>query len=316
MAYSLLYVFEGFKNPGDGFSQAGARYFLHEAIRVVCEQNVNLRSTRDLPSLLDLSGPDMIVYAGAPWFWEGCTDSKKYAAAFALNQMARGYPKVALGVGSCFLSAHDLPAIDRILTAEGEVLRRFWSGFDLIVVRDALAWWILHRLGLKATLAPCPSIAVEAWFGLAAGADGLVILGEPLKKNFMYQYLGEHDEAFYRKSLQDLVLSGGTILEWIPKNRVHLASRSLTGICREIRAADCARFFTARVHAALVATGLGLRGSLMALDSRALSASLCGVRLVGPQADFFLSLEAALGRETPAPADVGSAIHQGLEAIL
>lgn len=313
MPNSLLYVYDGFRNPGDCFSYAGARHYIHQAIPVVCEQSVTLESTRDLPSRLDLSGPDLLVFAGAPWFWEGCTRSVKYAGAYAHLQMMSGVRKIAVGVGSCFLAAHGKSAIESIVRSEGKDLKRFWDLFDAIIVRDILAWWILSLVGVEAILAPCPSVAVGEWFGKYPGEGGTVILLEPLEENFMYPYLSKGDEPFYQATVDRLAKGGACCMEWVNLDRSALPSRSLKSMCREIVETHASRFFTARVHAALVAVGLGLQGDLLALDSRALSASLCGATLVGDQAEAFYALSASLESSAPPVADIRDAIHCSLE---
>lgn len=316
MSNSILYVYEGFKNPGDGFSYCGARHYINESIPVVCEQSAMLRSTRDIPSRLDLSGPDLVVFAGAPWFWEGCTKSVKYAGAYAFLQMTPNVKKVAIGVGSCFLANHTKSMIETIVKSESKELQLFWKFFDLIIVRDILAWWILSLVGVDAILAPCPSIAVGDWYGRISINHGTVILSEPLEKNFMYSYMAKEDEAFYLAMVERLAKEGASDMAWVRKDRSTLASRSLKSMCREVEAAQASTFFTARVHAALVAMGMGLRGDLLALDSRALSAKLHGANLIGSHAEAFCDLSDQLEAAAPPVADVGRAIHHSLETLL
>jgi hypothetical protein len=316
MSHSILYVYEGFKNPGDSFSYSGTRHYLHKTLDIVCEQSVALRSTRDLPNLLELSGPELVVFAGAPWFWEGSTRSVKYAGAYALMQMTRAVPKIAVGVGSCFLAEHTLPLIEKIVAQESKELRQFWGSFDGIIVRDILAWWILDQVGVPAILAPCPSIAVGDWFGKTHATDGLVVLSEPLEKNFMYSYLSREDELFYRTTVHHLMQKGASCMEWVSNDRSKMGSRSLKSMCKELIGSEAENFFTARVHAALVAMGMGFRGDLLALDSRALSARLYGAELVGSRAEAFYGLSECLEATAPSPEGIEESIHHCLETIL
>lgn len=316
MSNSVLYVYEGFRNPGDSFSYCGARHYINESIPVVCEQGAMLRSTKDIPSRLDLSGPDLVVFAGAPWFWEGCTKSVKYAGAYAFLQMTPNVRKVAIGVGSCFLANHTKSAIESIIKSEHKELQLFWKSFDLIIVRDILAWWILSLVGVDAVLAPCPSIAVGNWYGRISVDSGTVILSEPLEKNFMYSYMSKEDETSYLAMVERLTKAGAANMEWVLKDRSTLASRSLKSMCQEVEAAQASTFFTARVHAALVAMGMGLRGDLLALDSRALSAKLHGATLVGSHAEAFCGLSDQLEAVAPPVADIGDSIHHSLETLL
>ena len=315
MSCSVLYVYEGFKNPGDSFSYCGARHYIHQTIPVVAEQGVNLRSTRDLLSRLEFSGPDLLVFAGAPWFWEGCSRSVKYAGAHAMLQMHKDVRKLAVGVGSCFLAGHSKERIEAITKEEAANLRQFWGQFDTIIVRDVVAWWMLAMVGVESILAPCPSVAVGEWFGRMQGGSGTVILSENLEKNFMYAYLSEADRAFYQERVARLLGAGASEMPWIAKDRSTLASRSLQSMCREIASKGASTFFTARVHAALVAMGMGLRGELMALDSRALSARLFGAELVGRQAEAFCRLSEDLERSAPSAEVVGDAIRSALEGL-
>ncbi len=316
MSNSIVYIHEGFNNPGDCFSYAGARHYIHQILPVVYEQSVALRSTHDIPSRLDLSGPDLVVFTGAPWFWENCTNSVKYAGAYAHLQMMRDVRKIAVGIGSCFLAVHSKSRIESIIRSESKALKDFWSCFDTIIVRDILTWWVLSLLGIEAILAPCPSVAVGEWYGAFPGAGNTIVLSEPLEMNFIYTYLTEDDERFYLMETDRLVKAGASTMAWIIRDRSTLPHISLKSMCQEIVQAKASRFFTARVHAALVAMGLGLQGNLLALDSRALSAKLYGADLVGSKASAFETLSANLEPIAPAAVDIRDAINCSLEALL
>ncbi|QLI80131.1 methyltransferase domain-containing protein [Chitinibacter fontanus] len=288
MPNSIMYLHEGFENPGDCFSYAGVRNYLNR-LGVVYEQSVNLKTTRDIPSFLSVSGPEIVVLAGAPWIWDGCVLSEKYKAAFAVLSMARESKKVAFGVGSCFLSNQVDFAIGDFVKKNGRELYIFWSQFDLIIVRDILMWKILDLIGVESHLAPCPSIVVSDWYGtIKCENSRMLLLSERLDLNFMHDYLSDKDFDFYRKRVEFEKANGAKEIGWVQGDRLGASKRSLLTICNEINAAACDRFFTARVHAALVSHGMGLRGELMVVDSRALSAHLCGIELVGVQAEVLL----------------------------
>jgi len=312
---SVLYVYDGFNNPGDAFSYCGTRHYVNAA-GVACEHSVRLRDTRDLPSRLDLSGPDLVVFAGAPWLWEGCVRSEKYAAAYALLKSCAGAGKIAVGVGSCFLAAHTLPVLAAAVDRDRRELSEFWGLFDRVIVRDVLAWWILDRAGVKASLAVCPSVAVGEWYGRLKPAGGKAILSEPLESNFIYRYIPEADREFYSAACSRLRAGGAPEVEWVTRDRAALASRSVKSMSRAIEETGASEFFTARVHAALVAAGLGLKGELQALDSRSLSARLYGIKLVGPQAGAFEEIAEAAGRNAPPPEDTGRVLADGLKELV
>lgn len=312
MTNSVLYIHEGFENPGDCFSYCGARHYVNK-IGVVYEQSVCLKTTSDIPSLLGISGPDYLVFAGAPWLWDQCTNSKKYIASYALLSMARDVKKIAIGVGSCFLPNQCNFALTEFINNEKLALFDFWSRFDAIVVRDILAWKILDSIGIDATLAPCPSIAAGEWFGRCTFTSGELLLAEDLEHNFMFDFMRPEDFNYYKHRLDLSKETGGTELLWVGNNRVGGHARSLRSICEEIKSANCQSFFTARVHAALVASSLGMDGDLMVLDSRALSAEIHGIKLCGPHAESLLSVAEKLRQDAPAPLRVEDAIAKALE---
>lgn len=312
MTNSVLYIHEGFENPGDCFSYSGARHYINK-IGVVYEQSVCLKTTSDIPSLLGVSGPDYLVFAGAPWLWDQCTKSTKYIAAYALLNMARGVKKLAIGVGSCFLAQHCDYALADFIRNERQALIDFWSHFDAIIVRDILAWKIFESIGISATLAPCPSIAASEWFGRSSLAEGELVLAEDLEHNFMFDFMRPDDFNYYKQRLDASKDRNGKEILWVGNNRVGGHARSLRSICEEIKSANCRNFFTARVHAALVASSLGLDGELMVLDSRALSAEIHGIKLCGPQAASLLSVAEKLRQAAPAPQKIADAIAQALD---
>lgn len=312
---SVLYVSDDFSNPGDCFSYCGARHYVNEA-GVACEERVALRSTRDLPCRISISGPDLVVFAGAPWFWHGCTRSPKYAAAYALLRVCSGARLLAVGAGSCYLGGMTHGKLEAAVDAEAAALKDFWSLFDRVIVRDALAWWLLDRVGVKAELAPCPSLAVGEWYGRAPAGTGPLLLSEPLEKNFIHSYIQEADRKYYSEECRRLRTGGSAEFEWITADRTALPGRSVRTVCGAIAQSRAGEFFTARVHAALVAKGLGLGGRLQPLDSRALSASLCGVGLAGPQAEVFLELGEKAARNAPAVSDTRRAVVSALEGII
>jgi len=132
----------------------------------------------------------------------------------------------------------------------------------------------------------------------------------------MYSYLSKEDQAWYAQTVDRWRQEGAAVVPWVTRDRSRLASRSLKRMCQEIEAAQASEFFTARVHAALVASGMGLGGELQALDSRALSAQLYGVDLVGRRAEAFCHLSDQFGSVAPPPADIEGSIRSSLEALL
>lgn len=314
MTHSILYIHDGFLNPGDCFSYSGTRHYVSR-IGVVYEHSVVIESTSSIPSLIHVSGPDHLVLAGAPWIWDRCTFSEKYAGMTALLRMARDVHKVAIGIGSCFLPKDVDYALTTFVQNEKAALHEFWSQFDEIVVRDILAWHILDAIGIESTLAPCPSVAVGEWFGKPAMAGGELLLAEDIRRNFVYSYLPQECLEYFGSRIAAMRALGCKEMMWCCTSRAGLHARSLRSMCTELAGTGADRFFTARVHASLVASGMGLQGELMVVDSRALSAELLGVRLVGPQAEMLLRASDRLKADGPPMQVIGVAIANAVRAV-
>jgi len=126
---SVLYIYEGFKNLGDGFVYIGARYVMQSSIAIGSEQFLILRDAR------------------------------------ALHLLKRHFPDecyLALGIGSCVTKSHCLTADEQATAAA--CVDPVLGQFDLVTARDPVAHAMLSALGIPAVCLPCPSIFLPAAF--------------------------------------------------------------------------------------------------------------------------------------------------------
>lgn len=301
--YSVLYVHEGFQNPGDAIVFAAARALVNEHLDVLYESTICLKSPQDVDNLAKPSGPDYIILTGAPWIWENCVASDKYRA---LEKLFARFPtarRIAMGIGTSFLVEHDLINPGNLKGTLGDGFPTVWSMFQTIIVRDVLAQRIFESLEIKSTLLPCPSFLLSEFttkpkdIKCALQGREWIIFAQDLRNCFIAVYLDENVLSEYEALTLSFQEKETLIIPWgdgAGDGSIQ-APESVGEIVATMLGLAGARFFTSRVHAALTAISFGLKGHLYPIDSRSLTAMHCGCRLVGPYSaslsDVFKALD-------------------------
>lgn len=288
--YSVLYVHEGFQNPGDAIVFAAARALVNEHLDVLYESSICLKTPQDVDNLAKPSGPDYIILTGAPWIWENCIASDKYRALERLFARFPAARRVAMGIGTSFLVEHDLANPGNLKDTLGGGFPTVWNMFQTIIVRDVLAQRIFESLEIKSTLLPCPSFLLSEFATKPKDIERTlqghkrIILAQDLRNCFIAPYLGENVLSEYEALTLSFQEKGALVIPWDDSagDCSIKAPESVGEIVATMWGLAGARFLTSRVHAALTAISFGLKGRLYPIDSRSLTAMHCGCRLVGP----------------------------------
>lgn len=287
---SVLYVHEGFENPGDAIVFAAARALVNEHLDVLYESSICLKTPQDVDNLAKPSGPDYIILTGAPWIWENCTASDKYRAMEMLFARFPAAKRVAMGIGTSFLVEHDLANPGNLKATLGDSFPIVWNMFQTIIVRDILAQRIFESFGIKSTLLPCPSFLLSKFAtkpeSIQRALEGhrRIIFAQNLRNCFIAPYLDEEVFSKYDALTLSFQEEGTLVIPWdySAGDGSGQVPRSVGEIVETMWSLVGARFLTSRVHAALTAIAFGMKGHLYPIDSRSLTAMHCGCGLVGP----------------------------------
>lgn len=303
---NILYVHEGFTNPGDGFVYVGVRHCLANSASVVAEASLSLSREPTKQALREFGAIDAIVVAGAPWFWDQAATSEKVRW---LTQVVDRYPnaiKIAVGAGSCLLpNLKHMTTVERFVT--GSVADVF-DRFDLLIVRDNVALELLRLRGINAVHMPDPTFFVPMALMPSQGTAsahsrppaptrkrGIVVATPPtthfLRKYFAKGTLEEWDELVLSK-----VRDGYDLFLWADDDDANyrpyrtLDKQGRLGTLSLRQLAEVFPLYshvvTNRVHVAALAQAFGVSSLLFGYDSRCLTAQSVGSTVIGPGAIY------------------------------
>ena len=274
----VLYVTDGYKNPGDHFSYLGARRVMQSAFQVAGEQAIVAEHFLISEARRQIAPPDLVVLAGAPWLWDQGGTSEKYRAFVAILEAFPEAAKIAIGIGSGFL-----PSLFSSVKEPG--FRRNsgianFASFDFVSVRDSLAQSCFQLEGIPSMQIPDP-----AWLGVSLKPprernENLVIATDS-EKLFIAPYLDQESKDDWNSIVSAEVEAGATRWGWNSQDSDFPGMTSDGPRATLKRLSQAKSVVTNRVHAAVLARSLGIETSLFAIDSRALTASAVGAKILG-----------------------------------
>ena len=292
--YSVVYLHEGFVNPGDGYAYIGTRHCVQNSIPVVAEKSISLARDLDRALLRESGEPDLIVVAGAPWLWDRAPESTKLER---LNRLFDVWPhpaSIAFGIGSCLL-----PPMARMLddpVFSGACVPEIFSTFDCVTERDEIARDLFQRAGVASFHEPDPAFFVPMISLAQPAMKRGAVIATPPTTHFLADYINDEARSSWDTIVRKSVEEGFDLFLWAddddenypPYSGLKISGR--LGILppralpmalsqyREVR--------TNRVHAAVLSRGLGIPATLFGYDTRALTAGALGAHVIGPMTEF------------------------------
>jgi hypothetical protein len=232
---------------------------------------------------------DIIVLTGTPWLWDLCTKSKKYQdlEEFLGTFKSKG-PIIGLGLGSCYPLRFSQTVLNSIIK-ERDDLKKIYSQFDYISTRDSLAAFVLRSIGIKADFEVCPSFyAFQKIKHKKNNMDNenLLIFQDPAKsisREVLSQeevnQIIEWQVTQYRNRITKIICITFKDYETAVKiwpEEVELISDfekyvNLISISKKV--------ISPRIHACIPAFSLGKEVEIVPIDTRALTAAACGIKL-------------------------------------
>lgn len=229
---------------------------------------------------------DTLIVCGTPWLWDHCHASKKYADLKAAA--ARAKRVHAYGIGACF-SSHDDYRRLALNNPSNDAIRKLWSTFEYIEVRDRLAKAIFDHLGIACTLARCPSVhSIE---GLPRDTRGDVLIPYDPSKGLSRSTL---KEGFMRRWTEHFrvcrdLLRNPTVLAVTEADQIWamtaleldaapLWTMEVETVVQRLAQAD--RVVTGRIHMGLPALAAGKHVQFFGCDTRVMTAEHAGGRSV------------------------------------
>jgi hypothetical protein len=294
VGYSVVYLHEGFANPGDGYAYIGTRHCIQKSVPVIAEKSISLARDLDQALLRETGEPDLIIVAGAPWLWDRAAESAKLDRLSRLFDIWPTAGRIAFGIGSSLLPPM-VRMIDDPVFSQACVPRIF-STFDCVVVRDEIARDLLQRAGIASFHEPDPTFFISMIApGQPAVKRGAVITTPPTPQ-FLAGYMDDDMKSSWDMTVRKSVEEGFDLFLWAddddedysPYSNLEISGRlgtlpprALSMVLsryREVR--------TNRVHAAALSRGLGIPVTLFGYDTRALTAGALGARIIGPMKEF------------------------------
>lgn len=329
---NVLYVHEGFANPGDGYVYVGARHCITNSMAVAAEASLSLSRRPTDQSLREYGTIDVIVVAGAPWFWDQAASSEKLRWLAEIVDRNPRAIKIALGAGSCLL-----PSLKQMATDERFVagcVSKVFSQFDLVIVRDSVAHELLRRRGIDALHMPDPTFFVPAALTPSRSTAGYrpldpnrerkrgMVVATPPTTHFLRKYFAKGTLEEWDGLVQSKVRDGYDLFLWADDDDADyqpyrsIEKKGRLGIANFRQLAEVLQLYshvvTNRVHAAALAQAFGVPSLLFGYDSRCLTAQSVGSTVVGPASIFDVGTTFPLEQRAQLFAQITSRIRDAM----
>lgn len=232
---------------------------------------------------------DVIVLTGTPWLWDMCTKSKKYhdLKEFLDVFKSKG-PIIGLGLGSCYPLRFSQTVLNSIIKEKDDI-KKIYSRFDYIATRDSLAAFVLRSIGIKADFEVCPSYYAFKKINPKKESmeiEDLLVFQDPAKSisggvlsqeevNQIIEWQTNQYRNHITKTICITFEDYETAIKIWPEE-VELINDferyvNLISIAKKV--------ISPRIHACIPAFSLGKNVDMVPIDTRALTAVACGIKL-------------------------------------
>lgn len=230
---------------------------------------------------------DTLCVCGTPWIWDRCHESEKYANLERVLAELPAARKVAYGIGSCFPQRHIFTGL---ALSMAEPLKRIWGQFERVVCRDRLAYHALRWAGVDAELGPCPSMShgVPAQHG--RGGRNIFVAYNPAREisagifdaDFYSRWERLNQRLFAELEYPRVLCVEPHECEWSQRvlgmDAECVAEWPVDEILQTL--ARAGRIVTGRIHMGLPALACGKEVLFLGVDSRVMTAELCGGKVL------------------------------------